>query len=285
MIRKNNLIIGTANFFTPYGVNSTWVSVIKKKKIFLYLQKNKINFFDISDSYGNIAKNDFFLKKKFKKIIFKFRLKNINNFTNDINKTIKNLNINKIYCFMFHNEKELFSKKGKIILQKANEYKIKKKFFQNIGVSIYSVNTLKKIIKNKIQIDIVQLPLNILNQSFSKEILHKANLRGIKIHARSIFLQGLLLNKTSKIDNKVFKRKLSDLDFLTKKNKTSRLYECLNFISSFKYIDKIVIGVDNMFQLKDILNALKIKRRKYDYSKFAIKNENLIDPRKWKKKH
>ena len=63
------------------------------------------------------------------------------------------------------------------------------------------------------------------------------------------------------------------------------MYECLNFISSFKYIDKIVIGVDNMFQLKDILNALKIKRRKYDYSKFAIKNENLIDPRKWKKKH
>ena len=31
---------------------------------------------------------------------------------------------------MFHNEKELFSKKGKIILQKANEYKIKKSFFK-----------------------------------------------------------------------------------------------------------------------------------------------------------
>ena len=75
MIRKNNLIIGTANFFTPYGVNSTWVSVIKKKKIFLYLQKNKINFFDISDSYGNIAKNDFFLKKNLKKLFLSLDLK------------------------------------------------------------------------------------------------------------------------------------------------------------------------------------------------------------------
>ena len=39
MIRKNNLIIGTANFFTPYGVNSTWVSVIKKKKNFSIFTK------------------------------------------------------------------------------------------------------------------------------------------------------------------------------------------------------------------------------------------------------
>ena len=45
-------------------------------------------------------------------------------------------------------------------------------------------------------------------------------------------------------------------------------------------IDKLVIGFDNLNQLKALLNFNKIKHR-INYSKFASNDLDLIDPRRW----
>lgn len=64
---------------------------------------------------------------------------------------------------------------------------------KNIGVSVYEGKQIDGILE-RFDIDLIQLPLNVLDQ----RLLHSGHLAklknaGIEIHARSVFLQGLLL--------------------------------------------------------------------------------------------
>ena len=172
--------------------------------------------------------------------------------------------------------------RGKIIFLSLLRLK-KLGYFKKLGVSIYDFKTLEKIIK-KFNIDIAQLPYNILDQRVSsKKLLFKLKKKNIEIHARSIFLQGLLLEKNLK-----FKKKLSHLNIILKKwnywlnkNKLENINACLNFVLQNKNIDKIVIGFDSLNNLKEIINFINMKKKfkfnsldfKFDYKK--------IDPRTW----
>ena len=63
---------------------------------------------------------------------------------------------------------------------------------KKIGFSSYEPEIAEKILK-EINLDIVQVPLNILNQSFlQKNILKVFRNKKIEIHARSILDQGIL---------------------------------------------------------------------------------------------
>ena len=71
---------------------------------------------------------------------------------------------------------------------------------ENIGVSIYQSHDLKNIpLEN---IDIVQLPISIFDQRLIENgLIQNLIDKGIIIHARSIFLQGLLLNREINTEN------------------------------------------------------------------------------------
>ena len=104
----------------------------------------------------------------------------------------------------------------------------------------------------------------------------------IEIHARSIFLQGLLLNKPL-ITAKYFKRwkKLWNnyYDWLKSKD-LKPLNSCLNYVNSIPELTKIVVGVDNHGQLKEILNCKFIP--KLIFPKYLQSNDiNLVNPSKW----
>ena len=56
--------------------------------------------------------------------------------------------------------------------------------------------TILYLAKNLI-FDVIQLPINVLNQEFfQKEFFVELKKKKIEIHARSIFLQGLLIENT-----------------------------------------------------------------------------------------
>ena len=61
--------------------------------------------------------------------------------------------------------------------------------------------------------------------------------------------------------------------------KISNLNGCLNFILKNNNIDKILVGVDNINQLKEIINTKLNKKIKFPI--INIKNEKLINPSKW----
>ena len=43
------------------------------------------------------------------------------------------------------------------------------------------------------------------------------------------------------------------------KNNVDKLASCINFVDSVKFIDKIIIGINNLNQLNEILRVKKVK--------------------------
>ena len=136
--------------------------------------------------------------------------------------------------------------------------------------------------------EIIQLPINILNQSFlEKNLLQSLKKKKIEIHARSIFLQGILLQSYENIPG-YFKNKkpiIKYFEYLNAKN-ISPLKFCLKFLSNIKEIDKFVVGFKDLNQLKLFLNCLKkinkFKIKQKIYNNFKSRDLKLIDPRKWR---
>ena len=94
----------------------------------------------------------------------------------------------------------------------------------------------------------MQVPINVFNTDFLKKSFIKfVQKKNIEIHARSIFLQGLLLTDLKNIPKKFvrFKKFFSYFYNFCKDNEISRVNYCLNFIINFSHISKIVIGFKN----------------------------------------
>ena len=282
---KNKIIIGTANFIKEYGLNRKKISVSERRNILNYLKLRKILHFDVSDSYGNLGFENNFSNIRNKKINLKFNLKKIVDIEKYFFKSLENLNVKKFDTLMFHNEKDLLLSKNQGKIKKIFKLNNKKTFYKKIGVSVYSVDYLKKIILSGIKINVVQIPINIFNQTFDEKLLSDIKKRNIEIHARSIFLQGLTLKNSKNINNNLLKKKLLFFEKHIKKLNTDKLTESVNFVKNNKYIDKFVIGFENLKQLKSLIEIFNKKKiMDIKYKKFAIKNKNIIDPRKWKKK-
>ena len=163
------------------------------------------------------------------------------------------------------------------------EFLKRKKLINKIGISIYDENSIRKLSQLDV-IDIVQIPLNLCDRRFiKKKNMNLFKKKKVKIQARSIFLQGLLLQNLDKIKNKPYIDKKFFYDFETwiKKNKISKLQACLNFIKCQNKLDSVVIGIENLNQLKDIAYLLKFKKNK-EYPKKIISNKKIFfDPRRW----
>lgn len=276
---KKKLILGTAQFGYPYGVNN-----IKKKrinirninKVFEFYTKNNLNQIDTAESYGvnfdNLRKFNLKIDTKF---VLNKKKKNENELLDLINKykIKKKKSINTIYI---HDPENLFLKSGRKTFNILKNLK-KKKFFNKIGISIYDLYLLKKIIKN-FKIDVVQVPYSILDRRFENyfKVLKKKN---ILIHVRSIFLQGALI---SNYKNRITRSpEVKNFKKLVNKYKINSKYACIHFVLKNRLVNKIIIGVDNHKQLKEILGYTY--NVKFNYLEdISSLNTKIIDPRNWR---
>ena len=280
------LSIGSAQFGFQYGICNKNGIVGKKevKKIIEYCKLKKIRSIDTAQGYGNSHKVLGLIDlKKFQvtsKISDIKKNKDLEySVTLEVNKILKELNIKEIYALLIHNTDQLKGKSGKNLYQVLQKLKKKKKFIK-LGVSVYAKKELDFIIKNY-NIDIVNLPLSVANQEFCKKnYLLKLKKRGIKIHVRSIFLQGLLLSSYSNLPKKFKNNKffLEWYKWLKMRNYNS-LDASLDFIKGIKHIDKIVVGIDNLDQLKNIVKSYKMNF-KFKFNKFS-QTYILRQPSKW----
>jgi hypothetical protein len=195
--------------------------------------------------------------------------------------SLKNLKIKKFECLLLHNANSLLSKNGDEIYRSINNMKTSA-ITSKIGISIYDFNTLGKIL-GKFKFDLIQAPLNILDQRLIKTgWLRKLKKRKMKVHARSIFLQGMLLLKHNQLPKKLKKLNENWLKWENwlKKNKLNPLQVCLSFVLNQCQLDGIVVGYNNTNQLKQILK-LKQMKNNFLLPNLNINNKKLIDPREW----
>ena len=289
----NKLIIGTAQFKKGYGITNINKRINNKeiKKIFTLINENNIKYFDTAPFYGNSEKilGEYINQKEIvtkipdikEKIISK---KSILETKKVLFQSIKNLKINNLYGVLLHSSFDLLKPGKKYLIDFLRGIK-KDKITKKVGVSIYEKKNFYDIQKF-FSPDIIQLPLNIIDRRLiTNNFLKKIKDKKIEIHARSVFLQGILLENPKNFPPffQKFKIDFVNLRNEIKKNKISLLKAYLTFVLTIKEIDKIVIGIASSKQLGQILKIFNSKKiEKIDIDVPVISNKTLLDPRLWK---
>ena len=224
-ISPQKFIFGTANLLTTYGQKSSYLDANTSFKLLNTAYKKKIKILDISSDYKIFKKR--FQRSFLNKWQISFKISsNVIKLLNSKEKISKYMNsvFNKFKCtrldyILFHHENDLLKKNGKLFFDYLIQLK-KRKIIKKIGVSLYNFDNTFKIIRD-IPIDVIQVPFNILDQ----RLLEKKNLRFIKknkieVHVRSIFLQGLLVDRKI-VPQKFLRDKKFKMwfDYIEKKNK------------------------------------------------------------------
>lgn len=290
----NKIIIGSAQFGNSYGILN------KKKKILIpkiaeeilkYGYKNNIKTVDTALDYGvseKIIGNSKISKKlkiitKIPKLNNRFSKNNRDKLSTYFYKSIKSLNRKRVYGILLHDGNDLLKKNGNKIYKELLFLK-KKKLVSKIGVSLTNMRQINYLVE-KFDIDLIQISGNIFDQRFlkNKNFLQMCKKKNIEIHIRSIFLQGLLLTKNIPYKFLKFKKNFLKLNKYLKLKKISQLEACLLFIFNIKFISKVVIGVQNLKQIREIIKILnKIKTYKnINFDNFYCNDEKLINPSKW----
>tara|TARA_A100001011_G_C14225339_1_gene806343 strand:- start:586 stop:1449 length:864 start_codon:yes stop_codon:yes gene_type:complete len=281
---KKRFIIGSANFTQKYGADSTKINNYEIKKILNLAKKNNIYKIDTAEAY--LQEKQIF-KKLNKKFKFLTKITPDQNWTSSefcelkLSNHLKCLNSDKVEVIFFHDIKILLTKNGKKIFKNLQDLKKNKKFFYKIGLSIYDTSSLNYITSNY-DIDVIQCPYNLIDKRIlSTGWFDKLKKLNIEVHARSIFLQGLLVNKSvhkMKYFRK-WKKKISQWFNSLENSKISPIDYCLSDILNSDF-DKVVIGINNLANFKEIINFKKIDTNKI--LNLKIDDIKLIDPRKWK---
>lgn len=187
-----------------------------------------------------------------------------------------------VYGLLVHHAEELFGSYGISLWQSILTLK-SRGLVKKIGVSVYDPQQLLKIL-DRFEIDLVQLPLNIYDQRFIQSgLLTKLKSFGVEIHARSALLQGALIIDPAKLPNhlSLVRSHQIILHEQCRLLGITPLEAAIGFCLKQPEVDKVVLGCENLNQLKEIVAASKVifNMSKTDFYAFDV--QEIIDPRLW----
>lgn len=260
----NKIALGTVQFGMNYGISNTsgQVSLDEISKILDFCKSNGVETLDTAQGYGEservLGQFDLSSFKVITKLIGSARLE----------KSLENLNQKSVYGLMFHRENECNDQAWR----QFESYKTQG-LVQKIGVSVYSPEVLEVLIQ-RYPIEIVQFPMNILDQRFIP-LLQKLKDKEIEVHTRSTFLQGLLLMDSIPAYFVPIEEKIKSIP-------VPHIEYALAFGKKQKEVDRMVLGVTKLQDLKEIFKAYNSKVVSIDYSGFAVSDEKYINPAMWR---
>ncbi|MDO5978854.1 aldo/keto reductase [Flavivirga spongiicola] len=289
---SSKLILGTVQFGLDYGINNNKgkpsESIIKEILDIAY--EKGIQYLDTAEAYGNSQERiGTYHRKSLNKfnIITKFS-SSVKELSDDIETRVlentKILGVENLYCYMFHSFKDFnffFEKYQKDLISLKN-----RKIIRKIGVSIYTNDELEKVL-NFDNIDLIQLPFNLFdNNKLRGEVIRRAKVKGIEIHTRSVFLQGLFFKGKENLQGNLIDLKpyVENIENLSKNNHISINDLALNYACNNENIDKVLIGVDDVNQLKmnlDSVNKLIDQKVFTEIDKIEVKEKKLLNPSNW----
>jgi len=156
---------------------------------------------------------------------------------------------------------------------------------RKVGVSVYDASDIDAILK-RFDPDVMQLPISIADQRLIRSgHLQKLAERGVEVHARSVFLQGILLDGLDAVDA-IFDRastEIAALNVVAQRRGVSRLALCLSFVAQLPQVSQVVVGVNSTDQFDAIVAAAarSIETNASETDACAWKDEQLLNPSHW----
>lgn len=200
-----------------------------------------------------------------------------------LDQSLARLRQSSIYGLLVHRPENLGDPFADALFETMQQLKLSGRV-QKIGVSVYDAGQIDAIL-NKYAIDLIQIPLNVFDQRLLRSgHLKKLKQRGIEIHVRSVFLQGLLLITPEQLPGyfSPMKGQLTQYHAAIRSCGLSPLQAALAFVQNQKEVDAVLCGVTSTAQMAEIVEGMTAEAAGTVFTDFAMDDDAMLNPQQWK---
>jgi len=284
------LALGTAQFGLQYGIANQQgqVPLAEVASIVARATAVGVDTVDTAIAYGNserclghVGVSDFRVITKLPAVPAQCR--NVTSWVcAEIEESLARLQVPCLGGVLLHRPQQLLENCGPELFNALQSLREQGRI-SKVGVSIYAPSELDQLCE-RYDLDIVQAPFNLVDRALhTSGWLDRLSSNGVEVHARSAFLQGLLLMPREQIPaNFSAWKSIWDRwhDWL-KHNDVSALQACIAFSFSFPHIHRVVVGVDSLMQWEQIITA-STQLGPASFPNIACDDPNLVNPARWK---
>ena len=287
----SQLVLGTVQFGLDYGITNTAgeISDNSVKEMLTFAEENGINLFDTAADYGNSQYRLGLLAPAgaSTRYVTKFSLPSDGSMPNRENifqDSMNLLKVEKLHGVLFHKLPDLSDprfEEALNILRAGRQNGV----LSRIGVSIYNRADLLLALKVFPDLDLLQLPANVLDVNLlESDEVRMLKSRGVEVHVRSVFLQGLLLTSPNQLSDffEPLKPALIKLQNVAVETGRSVLELVLAKIRHHSSVDAVLVGATTLGELTEITSAWESAS---EFEEFELPEvpKNILDPRVWPK--
>jgi len=197
-------------------------------------------------------------------------------------RSLRHLGVASVYGLLAHHADDLLADGGDRLVERMRLLKSEGKVAR-IGASVYTARQIDAILE-RYDVDTVQVPVSVLDQRLiASGHLARLKERGVEVHARSAFLQGLLLMEPDRLPPhfhevrghlRAFHREARLRGF-------SPLQAAIGFLAGVPEIDVVIAGVNDHLQLEEICRAARPIPTE-GFAGFAISDPAILNPSEWR---
>ena len=289
------LALGTAQFGLDYGVANP-AGRTERHEVARILELARANGIDLLDTAALYGQSEAVLGELAPAADFRVVTKTphfeagsppeavARQLLNTFQSSLDKLRRRRVYGLLTHRAADLLAPNGDHLWAAMAQLKTAE-CVEKIGVSVYTAAEIDAL-SRQFPLDIVQLPVNVFDQRLvvSGRISKLAE-AGIEVHARSIFLQGLLLMTPSQLsdDFDPIRGHLQAFQAAAATAGMTPLAAALAFAQSLSGISVLLVGVDNVSQLRDIVDARGSGPEGLDWTSWALDEPRWVDPSRWRR--
>jgi aryl-alcohol dehydrogenase-like predicted oxidoreductase len=198
--------------------------------------------------------------------------------------SLDRLRVGHVYGLLVHHANDLRKPNWQAIHEGLLEAR-QRGWVTHIGVSVYTVEQLE-LAESLLKPDLVQGPCNALDDRLvSSPCFARLKTSGTEMHARSIFLQGLLLMDPSDVTPYFdpLKPTLKTMHQQWREQGISPLAGCISAVMNHSTIDAIIVGVNSLAEFKEIRAAVASWSADHDMppAKHVPIEPRFLDPSTW----
>ena len=284
-----NIAIGTANFGMQYGVANSQGKLSKNSvaEILGLAKSLGVTCLDTANAYGESqnALGEFGVRDW--RVVSKISsiprdCEDVRSFVRaEIDLILTSLNLSEFDTVLVHNPKDLMGNVSEIVYEELQKAKSQGQV-EKIGVSIYDPSDLESI-TSQFQLDVVQAPINVFdNRLQDSGWLDRLASMGVEVHARSVFLQGVLLSAIAQNNDffKPWKTTFEKWNRFAESSGTSAMMNCIKHVNSYDKVTFAVVGVDSAQNLSEVFDAFSARPQRINEDNFGVDSQ-LINPARW----
>lgn len=202
-------------------------------------------------------------------------------FVQGFDDSLDKLRTSSVAGLLLHHAEDVLVPGGEWLYQQMLEWRQAGKAAK-IGVSAYDSAQLEQLF-SRYSFDLIQVPISVFDQRLIRSgVLADLAARGVEIHARSIFLQGLVLASPDSLPAHLsalagplahFRQAAAEVNM-------TPLAASLAYIKQLAEISIALVGVLSVKHLQECVTAYDAACE-MNFNEIAVNDAYLLDPRRW----